>query len=53
MLYTILVVVIILALLGAIPLGGRGPYYGTGWYGGGAVWTILIVLVILALLGRV
>ncbi len=51
MLSTILIVILILALIGALPSWG----YSRGWgYGpSGLVGTILIVLVILALLGRV
>ena len=51
MLSTILIVVLILALIGALPHWG----YSSGWgYGpGGLLGTILIVVVILALLGRI
>lgn len=51
MLSTILIVILILALVGALPTWG----YSRGWgYGpSGLVGTILIILLILALLGRV
>lgn len=51
MLSTILIVILILALVGALPSWG----YSRGWgYGpSGLIGTILIVLLILALLGRV
>jgi len=51
MLSTILVILLILVLLGALP---TWPY-STGWgYGpGGIVGLILVVVVILALLGRI
>ena len=51
MLSTILIVILILALVGALPNWG----YSRGWgYGpSGLVGTILIILLILALLGRV
>ncbi len=51
MLSTILIVILILALIGALPNWG----YSRGWgYGpSGLVGTILIILLILALLGRV
>jgi Protein of unknown function (DUF3309) len=51
MLSTILIVILILILVGALP---SWPY-SAGWgYGpGGLVGTILIVVVILALLGRI
>jgi hypothetical protein len=50
MLYTILIVLLILMLIGSIP---AWPY-STGWgYGpSGALGTILIVLLILVLLGK-
>jgi hypothetical protein len=48
---TILIVLLILLLLGALPLGAS---YNAGWgYGpGGIVFAILLVVVVLALLGR-
>jgi hypothetical protein len=51
MLSTILVVILILVLIGALP---NWPY-SAGWgYGpGGLVGTILIIVLILALLGRI
>jgi Protein of unknown function (DUF3309) len=51
MLSTILIVILILALVGALPNWG----YSRGWgYGpSGLVGTILIILLILAVLGRV
>jgi membrane-bound ClpP family serine protease len=51
MLSTILIVILILILIGALP---SWPY-SSGWgYGpGGLVGTILIIVVILALLGRI
>jgi hypothetical protein len=51
MLSTILIIILILALIGALPNWG----YSRGWgYGpSGLVGTILIILLILALLGRV
>ena len=51
MLSTILVILLILVLLGALP---TWPY-STGWgYGpGGIVGLILVIVIILALLGRI
>jgi hypothetical protein len=51
MLSTVLIVLLILLLVGALP---RWPY-SAGWgYGpGGLVGTILVIVVILALMGRV
>jgi peptidoglycan/LPS O-acetylase OafA/YrhL len=51
MLSTILIVILILALIGALPTWG---YSGNWGYGpGGIVGVILVVVVILALLGRI
>jgi hypothetical protein len=51
MLSTVLIILLILLLIGALP---RWPY-STGWgYGpGGLVGVILVIVVILALMGRV
>lgn len=50
MLYTILIVFLILALLGALPTWS----YSTGWgpYPAGGIGLVLLVLVILLLIGR-
>ena len=49
--YTILVVILVLLLIGALPTWG----YSRGWgYGpGGLVGVLLIVVIVLALTGRV
>jgi hypothetical protein len=51
MLSTILIIILILLLIGALP---RWPY-SSGWgYGpGGLVGLILVIIIILALLGRI
>lgn len=54
MLYTILVIVLILALVGGLPIG---PWWGSsghsyGWGPSGIVGVLLIVLVVLLLTGR-
>lgn len=49
MLYTILIIVLILALVGGIPNG----FYGQGPYLGGGLGLVLVVLLILVLLGRI
>lgn len=49
---TILIILLILALLGGFSGLGGGPFYGTGYYGGGALGAVLIVIIILVLLGR-
>ncbi|HEX2590316.1 MAG TPA: DUF3309 family protein [Rhizomicrobium sp.] len=51
MLGTILIVILILLLLGALP---TWPYSsGWGYYPSGTLGLILIILIVLALLGRV
>ena len=49
---TILLIILIIALLGGFSGLGGGPFYGTGYYGGGELGLILIVVLILVLLGR-
>lgn len=51
MLSTILIVVLILALIGALPTWGYSRSWGYG--PGGVLGTVLVVVLILALLGRV
>jgi len=51
MLSTILIVVLILLLIGALP---AWPYSaGWGYYPGGGIGLILIIIVVLALAGRI
>lgn len=51
MLVTILIVVLVLALLGSLPVW---PYSReVGWGPGGLLGLVLVILVILALLGRI
>jgi hypothetical protein len=51
MLSTILIVVLILLLIGALP---RWPYSsGWGYYPGGGLGLILIIVLVLALTGRI
>lgn len=45
----LLVVVLVMLLLGAFPVGS-GPYLGTGYYGGGGLGLVLIILLILLLI---
>ena len=49
---TILLIVLVIALLGGFSGLGGGPFYGTGYYGGGGLGLILIVVLVLVLLGR-
>src|SRR5450756_1732585 len=41
---TILLIVIVIALLGGFSGFGGGPFYGTGYYGGGGLGLVLIIL---------
>jgi uncharacterized protein DUF3309 len=52
---TVLVIILIIVLLGGLggPWNNSGPFYGTGYYGGGGLGLVLIVVLILVLLGRV
>jgi Protein of unknown function (DUF3309) len=50
---TILLVVLIVVLLAGFGnFDGRGPFYGTGYYGGGGLGLVVVILLILLLLGR-
>ncbi len=44
---------LIIALLGGFSGVGGGPFYGTGYYGGGGLGLALIVVLILLLMGRI
>jgi Protein of unknown function (DUF3309) len=48
---TILVIILIIALLGGFSGIGGGPFYGTGYYGGGGIGLVLVL--VLVLLGRI
>lgn len=50
---TILLVILVVALLGGFSGIGGGPFYGTGYYGGGGLGLVLIVVLILVLLGKI
>ena len=49
---TILIIILVIALLGVFSGLGGGPFYGTGYYGGGGLGLVIVVLLILVLLGR-
>ena len=51
MLGTILIVVLILVLIGALPTWPHSRNWG--YYPTGGIWLILVILVILLLLGRI
>lgn len=50
---TILLILLIVALLGGFSGLGGGPFYGTGYYGGGGLGLVLIIVLVLVLLGRI
>ena len=49
---TIILIIMVIALLGGFSGLGGGPFYGTGYYGGGGLGLILLVVLILVLLGK-
>jgi hypothetical protein len=49
---TLLLIILVVALLGGFSGIGGGPFYGTGYYGGGGLGIVLVVVLILVLLGR-
>ena len=49
---TIVLIILVIALLGGFSGLGGGPFYGTGYYGGGGLGLILIIVLVLVLLGR-
>jgi len=49
---TILLIVIVIALLGGFSGLGGGPFYGTGYYGGGGLGPGLVIVLILIFLGK-
>jgi hypothetical protein len=49
---TILIIILVIALLGGFSGLGGGPFYGTGYYGGGGLGLILVIVLVLVLLGR-
>ena len=50
---TILIIILVIALLGGFSGLGGGPFYGTGYYGGGGLGLVLVIVLILVLLGRI
>lgn len=50
---TIILIILVLALLGGFSGIGGGPFYGTGYYGGGGLGLVLVIVLILVLLGRI
>ncbi len=50
---TIILIILIIALIGGFTGVGGGPFYGTGYYGGGGLGLVIVILLILVLLGRI
>ena len=50
---TILLIILVVALLGGLSGFGGGPFYGTGYYGGGGLGLVLIIVLILVFLGKI
>ena len=50
---TIILIILVIALLGGFSGIGGGPFYGTGYYGGGGLGLVVVILLILVLLGRI
>ena len=44
---TIILIILIIALLGGFSGIGGGPFYGTGYYGGGGLGLVIVILLIL------
>ena len=49
---TILLIVLVIVLLGGFSGFGGGPFYGTGYYGGGGLGLVLVIVLVLVLLGK-
>src|SRR3954463_15498939 len=43
---TIILIILVIALLGGFSGIGGGPFYGTGYYGGGGLGLVVIILLI-------
>src|ERR1700684_537493 len=46
---TIILIILVIALLGGFSGLGGGPFYGTGYYGGGGIGLVLVSVLILVL----
>jgi hypothetical protein len=49
---TIILIILVIALLGGFSGIGGGPFYGTGYYGGGGLGLVIVILLVLVLMGR-
>jgi hypothetical protein len=50
--WTVVLIILVIALLGGFSGIGGGPFYGTGYYGGGGLGLVIVILLILVLLGK-
>ena len=50
---TIILIILVIVLRGSFSGLGGGPFYGTGYYGGGGLGLVIVILLILILLGRI
>jgi hypothetical protein len=50
---TILLIILVIALLGGFSGVGGGPFYGTGYYGGGGLGLVLVIVLILVVVGKI
>jgi hypothetical protein len=50
---TILLIILVILLLGGFSGLGGGPFYGTGYYGGGGLGLVLVIVLILVLRGHI
>jgi hypothetical protein len=48
----ILLIILVIALLGGFSGLGGGPFYGTGYYGGGGLGLVLVIVLVLVVLGK-
>jgi len=51
--WTIILIILVIALFGGFAGIGGSPFYGTGYYGGGGLGLVIIILLILLLMGRI
>ena len=49
---TIILIILVIVLLGGFSGLGGGPFYGTGYYGGGGLGLVIVILLILILMGK-
>ena len=50
--WTIVLIVLVIALLGGFSGLGGGPFYGTGYWGGGGLGLVIVIIIILLVTGR-